>query len=328
MPNPRTSGPNIAGSQTGSILRPKKDLFPAAIMAHCKAIVLLLFVTLTFPSITPSQKNISVASFNIHGFSASSKYLSDCISTHGGIWMLQEHWLSEHHLRQLSQLKVQYVASSGMEHAISSGIYRGRPFGGVAICWSPDLDDLVTPISNVKHKRVTAVVMKQQNHSILFICVYMPFFNTSKRDQCILDTLDAISMIEVLIENHPNHEIIIGGDLNTELRGNSPFDVYWSELMTKYSFTSCDSLFTGPDYTYRHDSLDQTKFNDHFIISQNLLHHTSNHKIIDDGDNNSDHLPLLMNVTVSAIETTHPKSHPPTIAQPRWKRLSAGQVSA
>ena len=242
--------------------------------------------------------------------------------------MLQEHWLSEHHLQQLNELNVQFVARSGMEDAISAGIYRGRPFGGVAICWSPDLNHLITPISNCKHKRVIAVEMKQHNRDILFICVYMPFFNTSKRDQCILETLDALSMIELLIEDHPNHEIIIRGDLNTELRGNSPFDSLWSELMTKNSFTFCDSLTTGPDYTYRHESLNQSKFNDHFIVSQRFLNHTCDHTVIDDGDNNSDHLPLLMKVSVSTNEINSSATPTSNAVKPQWNRLSATQLSA
>ena len=296
-------------------------------MAHYEAFLLLLLVSLTFASILPTHKDISVATYNIHGFSASSNYVHDCISKHGGIWMLQEHWLSEHQLQQLDQLNVQYVARSGMEDAISAGIYRGRPFGGVAICWSPDLNHIVTPVSNFKHKRVVAVEMKRQNRDILLICAYMPFFNSSKRDQCIIETLDAISMIEVLIEDHQNHEIIIGGDLNTELRGNSPFDALWEELMSKNSFTHCDSLTTGPNYTYRHESLNQSKFNDHFIISQTLLQHTFNHKIVEDGDNNSDHLPLLMNLSVSISGNSCSTNPHAMTNKPQWNRMSASQLS-
>ena len=297
-------------------------------MAPCRIIAFLIFASLTFAASIPTHKNISVATFNIHGFTASSKYVNDCISGHGGLWMLQEHWLNEHQLQQLNQLNVQFVARSGMEDVISAGIYRGRPFGGVAICWSPDLDHLISPISNFKHKRVVAVEMKQHNRDILFICAYMPFFNTSKRDQCILETLDAISMIEVLIENHSNHEIIIGGDLNTELRGNSPFDALWSDLLTKHSLTHCDNLVSGPNYTYRHESLNQCKFNDHFILSQSLINHTSNHKIIDDGDNSSDHLPLVMNLSVSAGGIGPSEIVPPASSKPQWNRLKANQLSA
>ena len=85
------------------------------------------------------------------------------------------------------------------------------------------------------------------------------------------ETVDALSMVELLIENHPHHHIIIGGDLNTELKGESLFDFLWRELMTKNQFACCDQYVTSLNYTYRHDSLNQTKFNNHFIVSQALL---------------------------------------------------------
>ena len=84
--------------------------------------------------------------------------------------MIQEHWLSEHQLPKLQQLDAQFVARSGMENAISTGIYRGRPFGGVAICWSPDINHVITPVANFKHKRVVAVTMETEVGNILFIC--------------------------------------------------------------------------------------------------------------------------------------------------------------
>ena len=212
--------------------------------------------------------------------------------------MLQEHWLSEHQLKQMQQLNVQFVARSGMETEISNGIYRGRPFGGVSICWSSDLNQIISPITNYKHKRVVAVKMKQDDVDILLICAYMPFFDSRKREQCMTEAIDAISMIEVLIEEHPGHHVIIGGDLNTELKGSSPFDKMWKDFITKSSFAYCGNIVSGPQYTYRHDSLNQTKMNDHFIVSAHLAGRISNLRILDEGDNSSDHLPLQMNLAV------------------------------
>lgn len=57
--------------------------------------------------------------------------------------MAQELWLPESRLNQLNELGVNFVARSGMESAVSSGILRGRPFGGVSIAWSSDLDHAI-----------------------------------------------------------------------------------------------------------------------------------------------------------------------------------------
>lgn len=61
----------------------------------------------------------------------------------------------------------------------------------------------------------------------------MAFFDTNNRDECIAETQDTLSMIEVLIENHPNHMVIIGGDLHTKLKDESALDNMWNDMVLK-----------------------------------------------------------------------------------------------
>ena len=193
---------------------------------------------------------------------------------------------------------------------------------------SASINELVTPVTNYKHKRVVAVELKQVSGHILFICAYMPFYNASRREHCITETIDAISMIELLIEEHPNHHVIIGGDLNTELNGDSPFDRFWLNLITKNSFVYCDNQFLGPQYTYRHETLNQSKFNDHFLISHSLANATHNHKIIDDGENTSDHLPLVMDISIqTGISTANENTSTHATKKP-WRDLSEDELNA
>ena len=211
-----------------------------------------------------------------------------------------------------------------MEDAVSAGVLRGRPFGGVSISWSPDMNHLVTPLTNYKHKRVVAVELVAEEKSIIIISVYMPYFNSSKRVECMQETLDAISMIELLIEDHPEHLFIIGGDLNTELKGNSSFDPLWDDLATKSRFAYCDANFSGPQYTYHHDTLGQRKFNDHFVVSKELLDSKSlfNHKILDEGENTSDHLPILMSLSQKFKRTDLHDAAPPTVEILNWDKVT------
>ena len=138
------------------------------------------------------------------------------------------------------------------------------------------------------------------------------------------ETIDAISMVELLIDDHPQHHIVIGGDLNTELKGESPFDCLWRELMTKNRLACCDQYVTSPNYTYRHDSLNQTKFNDHFIVSQALLSQdlTSDHIILDEGENTSDHLPLLMKMSLQLMTSNLTLSTLSNNEKLGWKKVS------
>ena len=266
----------------------------------------------------------------MHGFSTSSTYLKKSISSHEGIWLVQEHWLSERQLEKFHELNVQYVARSGMEDSLSGGIYRGRPFGGVAICWSPSLNHCIKPVTNSKHKRVVAIEAECQDRNILIICVYMPFFSSTKKEQCMTEATDAISMIELLIEAHPNHHVLIGGDLNTELKGCSPFDPLWLQLISKYELAFCSDQFQGPGYTYRHDSLNQTKFNDHFLVQKSFLNdqQLSDFKILDEGDNTSDHLPILMRASFQVQRTSTKTEETIHTSSLDWKKMSPSNIDA
>ena len=83
--------------------------------------------------------------------------------------MGQELWLTERQLSTMSCLGTQFVARSGMEDAISAGIWRGRPFGGVSIAWSPKLDAIIKPVTNFRHSRVVGVEIESENNKTLII---------------------------------------------------------------------------------------------------------------------------------------------------------------
>ena len=138
------------------------------------------------------------------------------------------------------------------------------------------------------------------------------------------ETVDALSMVETIIEQFPNHSIIIGGDMNTEFKGNSPFDVLWSDVLTRFQLTSCDSLFPASTTTYHHNSLGHKKWSDHFLVSHHLNNSTSlsNHQVLDEGDNLSDHFPIMMllNANFGVKNDDVPKSA--FKRQLKWANLS------
>ena len=117
----------------------------------------------------------------MHSFKKSSAYHKSCLKNYGGIWFAQELWLSEKQLPSMHQIGTQFIAHSGMEEALSNGILVGRPFGGVSICWSPDLDHLISPLSNFRHKRVVGIELKTVKKDILLLNVYMPYYNSARR---------------------------------------------------------------------------------------------------------------------------------------------------
>ena len=93
--------------------------------------------------------------------------------------------------------------------------------------------------------------------------------------------------------------------------------------MTKKQLASCDKFFAAPQYTYFHESLGQKKFNDHFLISQTLIDQNvvTDHTILDEGDNTSDHLPIMMKVSTQH-ESGIPISESISSPSLKWEKNS------
>ena len=66
-------------------------------------------------------------------------------------------------------------------------------------------------------------------------------------------------MAELIINAYPQHQIVLGGDLNFELTADSPFDSTWSDFVVKNEFAYCN--ISSPGYTYHHAMLGHNKMN-------------------------------------------------------------------
>ena len=147
-----TLGPRMYGSLRGSTSRKQREeMTPIDALSRKSEMTFrsLLFSTFRLLFIFASiNKSFTVASHNLHSFKKTSAFHKQCLQQHGGIWMGQEHWLPTNRLSALGELGTQYTAQSGMEDAVSNGIMRGRPFGGVSIAWSPDMDHVIRPLTN------------------------------------------------------------------------------------------------------------------------------------------------------------------------------------
>ena len=213
-----------------------------------------------------------------------------------------------------------------MEEAVSRGVWRGRPYGGVSVAWSADLNHVISPLSNYKHKRIVAVELTTTNKNIIFISAYMPFLDSSNRTTCIAEYTDAVSMIETILTDHP-HLFVLGGDLNCELTGDSPFDDIWKEFVLNNRFAYC-SIASPPGYTYHHAKLGHKKMNDHFLASHELISDGNcvGWTILDEGENPSDHLPITMNMSIT-IPSKRVDSVPVTSAPTlKWNKISAHHI--
>ena len=84
----------------------------------------------------PGDCDIKVLTYNMHGFNQGQVLLNDiCMQNKYDILFIQEHWLSPAVLSKILNFSENYIGFgiSAMEAAVSSGMLRGRPFGGTAI---------------------------------------------------------------------------------------------------------------------------------------------------------------------------------------------------
>ena len=128
---------------------------------------------------------------------------------------------------------------------MSRGIYNGRPHGGVSIAWSSDLDHLIKPLINFRHKRIVCVELSATPDPILFASIYMPFYDSSKRHECMAESRETITMLDEILCEHPLHKFVLGGDFNTEFTNSSPFDNLWRDFIIQHDLTLCfiNSIF-------------------------------------------------------------------------------------
>ena len=142
--------------------------------------------------------------------------------------------------------------------------------------------------------------------------------------------IETLAMIELIVTEHPLHLVIIGGDLNCELKGDSPFDPLWQDFIARNSFAYCSDRFSGPGYTYHHTSLGHKKFNDHFLVSKTALESgiCRDFKILEDGDNTSDHLPITLTISaqIQAFDTI--KTESKTESKLNWNKLNCQHLEA
>ena len=78
---------------------------------------------------------LQVLSLNLHGFNQGFSTVRDLLLTNTpDIFCLHEHWLTSDNMNKLDNLSDNYigVGSTAMGAAVSAGIMRGRPYGGVS----------------------------------------------------------------------------------------------------------------------------------------------------------------------------------------------------
>ena len=93
--------------------------------------------------------------------------------------------------------------------------------------------------------------------------------------------------------------------------------------MSKFGLASCDNSFPTTTITYHHDSLGHKKWNDHFLVSRDLIESASlsNHEVLEEGDNLSDHFPITMSLKTKFRQSVYTPTQTVFKRQLKWAKL-------
>ena len=228
-----------------------------------------------------------LATYNMHGYRQGTQYLTELCNCYDLI-LIQEHWLT---IADVSSLIVNddfvLYASSAMEKAVSSGVLRGRPFGGVGILMRKSLASRTKLLC--KSDRYVIVCLDKT----ILCSIYMPCKSVNNFEDVYADTLSNV----INIVNDTAHDaVIVGGDFNTAFNCGSVLSFLVRDFCDALAVTSTDHMLPPDEsYTFR-NTMGGTSLIDHFIVSNHIVSSVKSINIIDSGLNMSDHLPVCMHI--------------------------------
>ena len=234
------------------------------------------------------ENDISIISFNMHGFNQGKPSLDIIVSEfEPDFVLLQEHWLTPDRLDSISCHK-SYVTfgCSSMDDRLSSGPLQGRPFGGLAIlahhrvahaCRSVAINDRYLVISY---------------GDILLCNVYLPCRGTSDRAMLVESILQDLFDLR---ENHTGGQCVLGGDLNVDFYDTDTFSVKTLEQFAEAGFKSCYESIIKPLPTYVNNALGHSSVLDYVYVAGGCS--VTNLAVLELAVNFSDHCPISCVVT-------------------------------
>ena len=261
------------------------------------------------------SRNIRFTTYNMHGYNQGAEYLKDLCVTSDVIF-IQEHWLPPCGLSTLDNICNDFICfrSSAMSSARDRGIISGRPYGGVAILVRSDLAKHCRLI----HKAERFIVVCY--HKTIFVNVYLPCSSVSHYVDVYCDTLASIvaSVNDCLFQS-----VVFGGDLNFDFNAGGAVSGLLDEFMDHLSLVPTYARLLDPCVpSYRHATLQASSLIDHFLVSKALMDDIHCIEIVDDGSNMSDHLPVVMLLSLPqpSMDSESKKSSKVDFQRLRWDK--------
>lgn len=270
---------------------------------------------------------LRLCTWNSRGHGADRLMYIDRLMQQCELLLVQEHWLQEGDLHKLiaaSQLELTVFGISGMDPA---KLLIGRPYGGCALIHRRDLRCSVTPVST-SSRRLHACIIELYNVPKFLLCnLYMPCDSSHISDHDVYR--EVLTEIESIFDQHYDVDyVILGGDLNTDLsRVQSVHSVLLNDFCLRHDLKFClNAQNVDVDFTYCNDATGVQSVLDHVIISENLVSSILSYVVLHDGDNLSDHQPVVLSLRMSPCKS---QSVDATASyRPSWPRATLEQKAA
>ena len=244
----------------------------------------------------------SVCSFNVTGIKRepSQKYTYELLREHKiDILLLQETWLLESQSSILTNISADYAYTCRSGVDPKCDLIVGRPSGGVAILWHKSLSKCVKPVE-INDNRLCAIeVLSENQRKTLIMCCYLPC-DSGRINDIGHDFLKCLDVIQMCMAKGDYDEILLGGDLNVDLKRNTGNSKYLKQFCSICELEfAWNHLNAQPGFTYESYDGSSSSIIDHFLVSNPVWQNIRNVTVIDDVRNMSNHNPIIINWDLS-----------------------------
>ena len=285
------------------------------------------------------QKSICIRSHNIRGFNERKDFLkSQCHSNSHLIHCLQEHWLPPPFKKRAGTNAFRTVhpdfegfATSAMKEAEETAIRRGRGFGGTGFLYPKQFSHYLSPLTNVTHTRVSAMILKCVQYDLVIINVYMPFLDRSDLNNRLNQYEEVLGYVEFLMSEYEGAEFVVVGDFNCNIfDATHPFTPLLNDFLTSWNLVCTFSLLSSfsPDSCYTRSDSRSRSLLDYIFVSQRASVNVSNVSIYDHHDNFSDHLPVEIEIKLNVTSVIRSGcSSSSCNSNIKWNKISTANIN-
>ena len=272
-----------------------------------------------------AASNVKIASYNSTGLSdIKVDYIRNFLNeSKVDILLLQETWLLSTNLGRLGEIHQDYMyhGLSGVDHG---QLLTGRPYGGVAILWNKKLAGCIRKVQMPNTKRACAIDLTLSQEQILIINCYMPVDNFSKT-HVAEEFLKTADVVECVINQYPDHLVLLGGDINVDTSRENAHDQYYMDFLLRNDMVDVWDLQTAEkDYTFVNYTMNTFSCIDHFAVSRELATIVNSAKVKDDAVNLSAHKVIQIDLNLQILSDINKDNNSAGVRKPKiaWHKVN------